>query len=152
MLPGVPTLTPFCMLMDNWLNNTFRGSQVCPGFGGALQPPQRFSEQSWTWEPCGGLGMETRHVYFFLKSASDYSNMQSGWRTTRVGASERISWSWSQEVSVNTKDWAGMPSVWDESLLAGDGAERWESWNTALQPNTQNDLLRRPGQWTRGNL
>lgn len=65
MLPGVPTTTPSCMLMDNWLNNTFRWSQVCSVLGGALQPPQRFSEQSWTWEPRGGPwdGFQT-HVFF----------------------------------------------------------------------------------------
>ena len=34
--------------------------------------------------------------------------------------------------------------------MAGDGEEQWGSRNTAPQPNTQNDLLRWPGQWTCG--
>ena len=130
MLPGVPTTTPSCMLMDNRLNNTFRWSRVCSVFGGALQPPQRFSEQSWTWEPRGGPWDGDQTHVFFLRAPQiiligGQVGEPPGWE--HLSLMVMITWG-------ECKDWAGEPSVWDESHVAGDGEEQWGSRNTAPQP------------------
>lgn len=60
--------------------------------------------------------------------------MQSGLRTTRTGASERIKWLWWLEVSGQREEWAMRP--------ISESKESWLlSWAVTRHANTQNNQL-----------